>query len=440
MAGAGAASSPSAARAAAALLFMEALPPLPARDDDELTPHERAPLPPPRVTRPPCPQCGGNQVKTLGGGIQGKHRYSCEHCSASWQQAPPHRLLLANGNDASAPTGKRSPPASLPSAEATEERPEPNTSRGRPRTVDTSESDQRKKPRGRPRKDKSECDQPKRPRGRPRKEKSECDLPKRPRGRPRKDKSESHQSVWGLLDEEVEREIAACHHLADSSVPPDASLGTRRWTLWKENNADKYKEWQEMNKEKKREAKDQWEEHKYKEWQEMNREKRREAKDQWEEQNQGEKVKHSFFVQYLPQCRTATFATCQQLPRVHNVILGVDAPEEQVGAGQPGEAAGHLGAAAGAPAGSGVQGEGECAAAGAQERSGVQGEGECAAAGAPAGAPAGGSGVQGEGECAAAGAPERSGGQGEDECAAASLPGAQTPGRGGRVLGSGAVA
>ena len=255
MAGAGAASSPSAARAAAALLYMEALPPLPTRDDDERTHHERAPLPPPRVTRPPCPQCGGNQVKTLGGGTQGKYRYSCEHCSASWQQAPPHRLLLANGTDASAPTGKRSPPASLPSAEATEERPEPKESRGRPRTVDTSESDPRKKPRGRPRKEKSECDQP-----------------KRPRGRPRKDKSEYDKSGWGLLDEEVEREIAACHHLANSSVPPDASLGTRRWTLWKENNADKYKEWQEMN-----------------------REKRRETKDQWEEQDHGEKVKNSLF-------------------------------------------------------------------------------------------------------------------------------------------------
>ena len=92
-----------------------------------------------------------------------------------------------------------------------------------------------------------------------------------------------------MLDEEVEREIAACHHLADSSVPPDASLGTRRWTLWKENSADKYKEWQELNKEK-----------------------RREAKDQWEEQNQGEKVKHSFFCSLFLNVAPAL------LPRVNN--------------------------------------------------------------------------------------------------------------------------
>ena len=59
--------------------------------------------------RPTCPQCGGNQVKTLGGGTHGKYRYSCQHCSANWQQVPPHRLLLADGSDAGAPTGMDCP-------------------------------------------------------------------------------------------------------------------------------------------------------------------------------------------------------------------------------------------------------------------------------------------------------------------------------------------
>ena len=58
-------------------------------------------------TRPTCPQCGGNQVKTLGGGTHGKYRYSCQHCSANWQQVPPHRLLLTDGSDAGVAMRKR---------------------------------------------------------------------------------------------------------------------------------------------------------------------------------------------------------------------------------------------------------------------------------------------------------------------------------------------
>lgn len=42
--------------------------------------------------RPVCPQCGGADVKTLGGGTKGKYRYSCLSCPFSWQQVPPHKL------------------------------------------------------------------------------------------------------------------------------------------------------------------------------------------------------------------------------------------------------------------------------------------------------------------------------------------------------------
>ena len=43
-------------------------------------------------TRPSCPQCSGNNVKTLGGGTKGKYRYTCHTCKTNWQQVPPHRL------------------------------------------------------------------------------------------------------------------------------------------------------------------------------------------------------------------------------------------------------------------------------------------------------------------------------------------------------------
>ena len=65
----------------------------------------------------------------------------------------------------------------------------PKRPRGRPR-LDRPECDMPKRPRGRPRLDRSECDMPKRPRGRPRLARLECDLPKRPRGRPRKNPSQ----------------------------------------------------------------------------------------------------------------------------------------------------------------------------------------------------------------------------------------------------------
>ena len=49
------------------------------------------------VTRPRCPQCSGNNVKTLGGGSKGKYRYTCHTCNTNWQQIPPHRLAAESG-------------------------------------------------------------------------------------------------------------------------------------------------------------------------------------------------------------------------------------------------------------------------------------------------------------------------------------------------------
>ena len=50
-------------------------------------------------TRPTCPQCRGSNVKTLGGGTRGKYRYTCQSCSANWQQVPPHRLEASAPNE-----------------------------------------------------------------------------------------------------------------------------------------------------------------------------------------------------------------------------------------------------------------------------------------------------------------------------------------------------
>ena len=67
---------------------------------------------PPKVD---CPVCASNaHVKTLGGGTLGKYRYECRGCNCKWQQVPPSKAGLAEGDSTGKPILKRKGEASKP--------------------------------------------------------------------------------------------------------------------------------------------------------------------------------------------------------------------------------------------------------------------------------------------------------------------------------------